>query len=374
MILFGGFNVGVNISLGDMETALDYINDNEVYRDEIEELKRQKQSNQFNAETTQDIKQESASTFNEVSAVNTEDEDYLDDDTLFEFDDGSEEYEEGYEDSDDDILDEDGEEDYYDDGAYSGILDDEEDIDEDDILGDDEEYTDFDEDSILGEEDDDLDYEDSEGDYYEEQVNKASVVAKSAREIELERQIEELRRDEELRLQQEKLRQEQEEREKAELEARKRERERELELKLEKLKKQREEALRKSTDLDMGRNTYNENLKKDIDSNSNNGSSRGGNPSINTKATINALKQQKERVVNPVKTKAETTPEKEIDYSTLDIEALYKEVKAFMIANGVKTKPLSKSLVEQKFGAQNIKKLYLKGYLIPFGSKLTIGK
>ena len=43
MVGLGGFNVGVSISLGDMETALDYINNAEIYRDDIEELKRQRE-------------------------------------------------------------------------------------------------------------------------------------------------------------------------------------------------------------------------------------------------------------------------------------------------------------------------------------------
>jgi len=44
MIGFSGFNVGVNISLGDMETALDYINNGSVYKDDIEKLRLQRKS------------------------------------------------------------------------------------------------------------------------------------------------------------------------------------------------------------------------------------------------------------------------------------------------------------------------------------------
>src|SRR5690606_14609887 len=49
-------------------------------------------------------------------------------------------------------------------------------------------------------------------------------------------------------------------------------------------------------------------------------------------------------------------------YSAMDIDALYKEVKKFMIANGVTRSPVDRGLLEREFGAMNIRKLLLKSY------------
>ena len=61
-------------------------------------------------------------------------------------------------------------------------------------------------------------------------------------------------------------------------------------------------------------------------------------------------------------------------YSALDITGLWEEVRIFMENNGVRARALPEKLLTDEFGADNIKKLYKKGYIIPFaGKRVTFG-
>lgn len=61
-------------------------------------------------------------------------------------------------------------------------------------------------------------------------------------------------------------------------------------------------------------------------------------------------------------------------YSSMDIEALYAEVRMFMQRKGVAKSIVDKKMIEAEFGILNIKKLILKSYLISIGKGVTIGK
>ena len=331
MIGFNGFNVGVKISLGDMETALDYINDTDIYKNDIEELKRQRVNKSESIAEAFETRSDNVS----IGTATISLEDAIEDAII---------NDEEFEDTDDDLIfDEDEEDegmDFGDDGFEFEDEDDEDDFD----FGDEEE------DEVI--------------------VETPKVITKSDRELELERQLTELKRAEEERLQREKIEREREERERQQEElARQRERERKLEIELERVKRERDDALRRSRELTerKGEVQNEKTIRQSNKSNSYVRDNRSSNNAINTSPRNDTLKKQAERLVK--------SENKSIEYySSLEIEALWVEVRKFMVSNGVASKLISKSLVEQKFGAQNIKKLYLKGYLIPFGSKLTIGK
>lgn len=53
-----------------------------------------------------------------------------------------------------------------------------------------------------------------------------------------------------------------------------------------------------------------------------------------------------------------------INYSSLEISKLYNFVAVFMKRNGVKSSGIRKSVLVEEFGADNIKRLITKSYLI----------
>ena len=61
-------------------------------------------------------------------------------------------------------------------------------------------------------------------------------------------------------------------------------------------------------------------------------------------------------------------------YDTMEIEALYSEVRKFMSSLGVNRSIVDTKTLEDKFGKQNIKKLILKSYLISIGKGVTVGR
>ena len=102
------------------------------------------------------------------------------------------------------------------------------------------------------------------------------------------------------------------------------------------------------------------------------------------KTTVNKQTEVK-RVVQPaVKTIVQSvikpTAQTEIittnadKYASLDIDALYSEVRKFMQLKGVAKSIVDKKMLEAEFGVQNIKKLILKSYLISIGKGVTIGR
>ena len=339
MIGLSGFNVGVNISLGDMETALDYINNGSVYKDDIEKLRLQRKSVGITTviESNKLMDEEETVLSNGITdesydtSVDYEDSDYEDND---------------YEDNE--IFDDEAiEDEELDDEFEGGEL---EDDDFDSYFDDEDEYEDDEDEEEVAE--------------YVETVYNTDV--KSAREIELERQLAELKRAEEERL--------------------RRQREEEAKLKQLRLQEERERQLEEQIKaVQMNREAAKINANKTIEN--------GGGTSVEESAKGNVQRGAggRSRVDSAISnasnsgasTRGKSAKHGErlvgnssggIDYSSLEIEALWTEVRKFMLSNGVQSKLISKKLVEDKFGASNIKKLYLKGYLIPFGSKLTIGK
>lgn len=75
------------------------------------------------------------------------------------------------------------------------------------------------------------------------------------------------------------------------------------------------------------------------------------------------------------KTKSSNNIDKHERYSLMSIEALYSEVKVYMIKMGVKTRAVELAALNEKFGELNIRKLIQKSYLIKIGSKgVTVGR
>ena len=75
------------------------------------------------------------------------------------------------------------------------------------------------------------------------------------------------------------------------------------------------------------------------------------------------------------KTKSSTNIDKYERYNLMSIEALYNEVKAYMIKMGVKARAVELVALNEKFGELNIRKLIQKSYLIKIGSKgVTVGR
>lgn len=75
------------------------------------------------------------------------------------------------------------------------------------------------------------------------------------------------------------------------------------------------------------------------------------------------------------KTKSNTNTDKYERYNLMSIEALYSEVKVYMIKMGVKTRAVELAALNEKFGELNIRKLIQKSYLIKIGSKgVTVGR
>ena len=61
-------------------------------------------------------------------------------------------------------------------------------------------------------------------------------------------------------------------------------------------------------------------------------------------------------------------------YSSLSIEKLYSVLAEFLASKGVGKKPVEKEILVNEFGAGNVNKLIIKSYLVPLGSKVTMGK
>lgn len=61
-------------------------------------------------------------------------------------------------------------------------------------------------------------------------------------------------------------------------------------------------------------------------------------------------------------------------YTAMSIDKLYETVKKFMLDTGVKKSTIELSELDKKFGANNIRKLIQKSYLIKIGKGVTIGR
>lgn len=72
--------------------------------------------------------------------------------------------------------------------------------------------------------------------------------------------------------------------------------------------------------------------------------------------------------------KIENKKDKYMMYAGMSTEKLYSQVKEFMVASNVSKKPVDLSVLYDKFGDANIKKLIHKSYLIKLGKGVTIGR
>lgn len=62
------------------------------------------------------------------------------------------------------------------------------------------------------------------------------------------------------------------------------------------------------------------------------------------------------------------------EYSYMDVDALYDRVKIFLDSQGVKKNIINRGLLDTEFGKDNIQKLIKKSYLILIGKGVTMGK
>lgn len=312
------------------------------------------------------------------------------------------------------------------------ILDEDDDIDEEDeSYNEDEESTDLDD--ILNEEDDDTDEEDEDEDLSaflkqvnavkqatqtDNKINKAITETPKQQEEVKQTQVEKVEaininnsstKEKELELEAEKLRLE---REKLELENKK--------LELEKLKAEQELARFKDMDIqEIIRKAQEEALKKLQESQAEN---KESNIKKESKGNINSEQKVEKPIQEKVENKAEVTKPKQavekpkqvvkkevtpikshnivdnIDdeigkvkttrpvqemhqenknpyaiYDNMAMDSLSATVKKYMIANGVKLKPISEETLNNKFGKNNIKKLIRASYLISTGKGITMG-
>lgn len=93
--------------------------------------------------------------------------------------------------------------------------------------------------------------------------------------------------------------------------------------------------------------------------------------------SLNSNNKKVAKAVAPQNNK-EKQPSKPVDpysrYNDMAIDSLFNVVKRFMIENGVNSKLIDISLLNNKFGSANIKRLMSKSYIISIGKGVTIGR
>ncbi len=334
-----GFNVGVTVSLGDMELALDYVNNPELFMPDIENIVKSKQTQkEYNQEEIQESTASTAVLMSDnatLEYVNEEDEDdtdNLDDSICIEGDND-------YFEEDIDINEEEIELDLEDEEEIEIELEDEEEIEID--LEDEEEI--------------ELDLEEEQINVKEEKNTKTDSLHENTKIIDTRDKVEEGQRNN---------------------------REAELE-------KQLRLALEKLNNLENKVNNTVDNVKSgqiqkpsNIHQSKTNTNQHNEQHSINNKGiskTTNIIKQ-------PLKNKSRdsqqnaTTISNDINnnrlmgYNGMDIDTLYKAVKSYMDRKGVNKSIIDKSVLEAEFGTQNIRKLIVKSYLIVMGKGVTAGR
>lgn len=92
------------------------------------------------------------------------------------------------------------------------------------------------------------------------------------------------------------------------------------------------------------------------------------NTALNTKNNIKKISK------NSLAQSADTQCNKTQVYDAMEIDALYKEVKTYLVNRGVNKKLIELTELSERFGEQNIKKLIKKSYLILIGKGVTIGR
>ena len=87
---------------------------------------------------------------------------------------------------------------------------------------------------------------------------------------------------------------------------------------------------------------------------------------------LRKLKKQQQMAKTVAKPKI-NTPSNNDYYNALDINTLFKEVKAYAISLGISKQIIDRKTLDAKFGKPNINKLILKSYLISIGKGVTFG-
>lgn len=387
-----GFNVGVLVSLGDMELALDYLNDEKVFEPEITEYQKdrrqiaEKQKISDIGHGTFELNTQSHSSSIRNSSVEDESELHargveVEDDTVVhppedELNEWDETYSDEYTSSE--------EADEFDD--YSDEFDDEDCI---ELSEDEEEYGDEQEEYSDKQEE----YNDGQEDNSDEQDN-----------LELERQILEAQR---------KLKEAKERKDRA-LAAKKALKEK-LERTLMEINKLENESEALETENEHASELLSEvesdNKKKSLAGNGvihqesvkksqtdtkqiRNEAVRRGNirskqiegskklrneaPRLSGTQSVRHTETAKPAVQKAHKTstqpKVNAKVNKEEQYNSLDIDTLYTKVVEFMMAHEVSKSAIDRNILDTEFGVLNINKLIMKSYLISMGKKVTIGK
>lgn len=96
---------------------------------------------------------------------------------------------------------------------------------------------------------------------------------------------------------------------------------------------------------------------------------------VNSNAVKKEEKGSEHKVINIENRIKQKEKVNEIEiYSKMEIKELYKEVRKYMEDRGVRKGVIDLAELENKFGKNNIRKLILKSYLILVGKGVTVGK
>ena len=82
----------------------------------------------------------------------------------------------------------------------------------------------------------------------------------------------------------------------------------------------------------------------------------------------------KENNIKEIRNISTTQEQVSKNYSLMDIDSLYLEVKLYLEGKGVVNHPIGKDLLDKEFGKNNINKLIMKNYLIVIKNGITIGR
>ena len=406
-----GFNVGVLVSLGDMELALDYLNDEKVFEPEITEYQKdrrqtaEKQKISDIGHGTFELNTQSHSSSIRNSSVEDESElhargvEVEDDTVVHPPEDELNEWDETY--SDEYTSSEEADE-------FESYSDESDEFDDEDCIElseDEEEYGDEQEDSDEFE-DNSIELSEDEEEYSDEQDNSDEQEEYSDEQdnLELERQILEAQR---------KLKEAKERKDRA-LAAKKALKEK-LERTLMEINKLENESEALETEnkhaSELLSEVESDNKKKSLAGNGaihqesvkksqtdtkqiRNEAVRRGNTRSKQIEGSKKLRNEAPRLsgtqsvrnietAKPVLKKAHkpnTQPKanakvnKEEQYNSLDIDTLYTKVVEFMMAHEVSKSAIDRNILDTEFGVLNINKLIMKSYLISMGKKVTIGK
>lgn len=419
-----GFNVGVIVSLGDMELALDYLNDEASFEPDIDIYKRErmavKNSSDNQCLTGQEEPileiEEDEEDFDIDALVGDslaeEDEDNLDsliDEAMGEDDDD--------EDSSEDVLDidedidaesETDEIDIDEDGVESET--DEIDIDEDeDGVESDEIEIDIDEDELGydndteeesgAEEENEADSDDEDKEFDLDELADSVINTKTEAETELEHKlaqakalVEQREAEQRRHEEQEKLKSARERALKAQKEAEQRKHEEQVNQKKQaeikktdreqELERQLQEALAKLERLESIAPKSTEVLrpapKQAVKPIQKPGEAEHQHTKkqelhkpdiirVEEDGTAQVTKRQVAQHTRPVLTNEQA-------YAAMDIKALYIEVKKFLDEMGVSKSAVDRSTVDKEFGVSNVNRLIMQSYLISLGKRITVGK